>query len=127
MSSRGLAMMYRIMCTENMDKIASLSHVRANLPKLVASLGKRNRDRVIITRNGAAAAVLISPEDLETLEILADRKLMLSLRKAEGDLKAGRFAMTLEAFADVDAGRVVDARAVGTWAAGLLKERAKRR
>lgn len=84
-----------------MDKIASLSHVRANLPKLVASLGKRGRNRVIITRNGSAAAVLISPEDLETLEILADRKLMLSLRRAERDLKAGRTVAYAEVFSDV--------------------------
>lgn len=41
--------------------------------------------RVIITRNGAASAVLLSPEELETLEILADKKLMLSLLKAEKD------------------------------------------
>ena len=81
-----------------MDKIASLSHVRANLPKLVSSLGKSSRDRVIITRNGAAAAVLISPEDLETLEILADRKLMLSLLKAEKDVKAGRIVAHEDVF-----------------------------
>ena len=86
----GLADLYRILYTDQMDKIASISSVRANLPRLVASLGKRKRDRIVITRNGAAAAVLLSPEELETLEILADRKLMLSLLKAEEDVKAGR-------------------------------------
>jgi prevent-host-death family protein len=94
----GLASLYRILYTPNMDKIASLSHVRANLPKLVASLGKKNRDRVIITRNGAAAAVLISVEDLETLEVLADRKLMLSLLRAEKDVKAGRIVAHEDVF-----------------------------
>ena len=56
----------------------------------VASLGKKKCGRVIITWNGAASAVLVSPEELETLEILADKKLMLSLLKAEEDERAQR-------------------------------------
>jgi len=98
MSGVGLASLYRILYTQDMDKIASLSHVRANLPKLVAALGKRGRERVIITRNGAPAAVMISLEELETLEILADRKLMLSLLRAEKDLEAGRFVEYADVF-----------------------------
>lgn len=35
--------------------------------------------------------------------------------------------MTLEALADVDAGRVVDAKVVRAWAAGLVREKAKKR
>ena len=73
-----------------MTKIASVSYVRAHLPEMVASLRKNKRGRVIITRNGAASAVLLSPEELETLEILADKKLMLSLLKAEEDERAQR-------------------------------------
>ena len=74
----------------HMNRIASISHVRNHLPQIVSSLGKRKRDRVIITRNGSPSAVLLSPEELETLEILADKKLMLSLLKAEEDDKAQR-------------------------------------
>jgi PHD/YefM family antitoxin component YafN of YafNO toxin-antitoxin module len=48
---------------------------------MVASLRKRKRVRVIITKNGVASAVLLSPEELETLEILADTKLVISLLK----------------------------------------------
>ena len=73
-----------------MTKIAGVSYVRAHLPQMVAALGKKKRDRVIITRNGAASAVLVSPEELETLEVLADKKLMLSLLKAEDDERAER-------------------------------------
>ena len=73
-----------------MTKIASVSYVRAHLPEMVASLRKKKRGRVIITRNGEASAVLLSPEELETLEILADKKLMLSLLKAEEDERAQR-------------------------------------
>lgn len=90
----GLACMYNIMYNNGgghaMNKIAPLSYVRAHLTEMIASLGKKKRDRVIITRNGAPSAVLVSPEELETLEVLADKKLMLSLLKAEGDERAQR-------------------------------------
>jgi len=39
---------------------------------------------------GAASAVLVSQEELETLEVLADKKLMRSLSRAEKDERAGR-------------------------------------
>ena len=71
-----------------MTKIASISYVRVHMPEMVASLRKKKRGRVIITRNGAASAVLLSPEELETLEVLADKKLMRSLLKAEEDERA---------------------------------------
>ena len=73
-----------------MTKIAPVSYVRAHLLEMVAALGKKKRGRIIITRNGAASAVLVSPEELETLEILADKRLMLSLLKAEEDERAKR-------------------------------------
>ena len=81
-----------------MTKIAAVSYVRAHLPEMVANIGKKKRDRVIITRNGAASAVLVSPEELETLEVLADKKLMLSLLKAEDDERAQRLVEHEEIF-----------------------------
>ena len=85
----GLAGMYNIMYNDGgghaMNKIAPLSYVRAHLTEMIASLGKKKRDRVIITRNGAPSAVLVSPEELEPLEVPADKKLIPSLLKAEGD------------------------------------------
>lgn len=73
-----------------MDKIAAISDVRAHLPGIVASLERKKRLHYVITRGGKPSAVLVSPEELETLEILADKKLMLSLLKAEEDERAGR-------------------------------------
>ncbi|MBI4679000.1 MAG: type II toxin-antitoxin system Phd/YefM family antitoxin [Elusimicrobia bacterium] len=73
-----------------MNRIVPVSYVRAHLPEMVAAIGKKKRDRIVITRNGTASAVLVSPEELETLEILADKKLMLSLLKAEADERAER-------------------------------------
>ena len=73
-----------------MDKIAAISEVRAHLTEIVNSLEKNKRLRYIITRGGKTAAVILSPEELESLEILGDKPLMLSLLKAESDQRAGR-------------------------------------
>lgn len=70
----------------------SLRTVKDRLSEFVDRV-QREHDRVTITRNGARAAVLISPEDLdaleETLEILADRKALRQLRDAERAVAAG--------------------------------------
>jgi PHD/YefM family antitoxin component YafN of YafNO toxin-antitoxin module len=81
-----------------MDKIAAISDVRAHLPEIVTMLGKKKRLRYVITRGGKPSAVLLSPEELETLEILADKKLMLSLLKAEKDERAGHLVQYEDIF-----------------------------
>ena len=73
-----------------MDKVEAISEARAHLPALVSLLERKKRLRVVITRGGRASAVLVSPEELETLEVLADKKLMASLLRAEEDAHAGR-------------------------------------
>jgi PHD/YefM family antitoxin component YafN of YafNO toxin-antitoxin module len=83
-----------------MDYIAPISEVRGKLPwflKKMASMGKY----LIITKNGRAEAVVMTPEELETLEIKADPKLMQSLIKAQADLKAGRVYSHAEVFKNV--------------------------
>ncbi len=54
---------------------------------------QQEHDRVVITRNGTPAAVLISPDDLEsleeTLDLLSDRKAVKELRDAERAVAAG--------------------------------------
>lgn len=53
----------------------------------------REHDRVVVTRNGVPAAVLVSVEDLEgleeTLEIMSDREAMGAIHEAEKELAAG--------------------------------------
>ncbi|MCB4756802.1 MAG: type II toxin-antitoxin system Phd/YefM family antitoxin [Elusimicrobia bacterium] len=73
-----------------MDRITAISDARAHLPEIVSLLSKKKRLRYIITRGGRPSAVIISPEELETLEVLSDKKLMLSLLRAEEDERAGR-------------------------------------
>ena len=71
-----------------------LTEAKTHLSELVERVD-REHDRVIVTKNGRVAAVLISQEELagmeETLDILSDPALMASLRKsrrqaAKGDL-----------------------------------------
>ena len=54
---------------------------------------QQEHDRVVITRNGTPAAVLISPDDLESLEesldLMSDRKAIKELRDAERAVVAG--------------------------------------
>ncbi len=93
--------MYNILYKQTgglMDKIASISDVRARLPEIVSLIEKKKRTRYVITRGGKPAAVILSPEELETLEILADKKLMLSLLKAEEDVRAGRIVSYEDVF-----------------------------
>jgi len=70
-----------------------LADVKNRLSEVVDRVARQN-DRVIITRNGRATAVLMSPDDLESLEetlaILSDPKELAALRRGLADLAAGR-------------------------------------
>jgi antitoxin YefM len=54
---------------------------------------KREHGRVVITKHGRPAAVMLSLEDLEsreeTLAILSDPELMASVREADAEVAAG--------------------------------------
>ncbi len=81
-----------------MDKISPISEVRSHLPGLVKSLGKHPRNRIIVTKSGRPAAVLLSPEELESLEVMADKDLLLSILRAEEDAQKGRLLRHDELF-----------------------------
>jgi antitoxin YefM len=63
-----------------------LRSVRDHLSELVDRV-EREHDRVVITRNGRNAAVLISAEDLaeleETLSVLSDPEALADIREAD--------------------------------------------
>lgn len=75
------------------DVVLSLAEIKKRLSEIVDGVEDRH-DRVVLTRNGRPAAVIMSPEDLEsleeTLDILSDPKAMRAIRKAEADIDAGR-------------------------------------
>lgn len=75
-----------------------LSHVKAHLSE-IADRVEGQHDRVVVTRKGRPAAVLVSPDDLdsleETLAVLSDPDLMQQVREGEAAIEAGD-TLTLE-------------------------------
>jgi len=71
-------------------KILPLSEVKNNLSKLVEQL-HTTHEEITVTRNGHAAAVIMSPEEFdgwkETMEILADKEFAQEIRRGIKDIK----------------------------------------
>lgn len=68
------------------------SEVKAHLSEL-ADRVELQHDRILVTRNGRPSFVLVSPDDLESLEesldILRDDELMKSLRRSRLEAAEG--------------------------------------
>jgi antitoxin YefM len=82
-----------------MSDTMSLATVKARFSELVERV-ERQQDRVIVTRNGRPAAVLISPEDLESLEetlaVMTDRSIAAQIRASERSRAAGKGGAELD-------------------------------
>jgi prevent-host-death family protein len=69
-----------------------VAEAKAKLSQYVVSV-QRTHERVTITRNGVPAAVMISPDDLEsleeTLDIMSNLGLMAEIAEATAELEAG--------------------------------------
>ena len=69
-----------------------LAEVKNRLSEVVERL-EREHGRVVITKHGRPAAVLLSLEDLESLEetlaVLSDPELLATLREADAEVAAG--------------------------------------
>lgn len=76
-----------------MSETIPFTEAKAHLSDLVDRTS-REHERFIVTRNGRPAAVLVSPEDLESLEetvdILQDRALLDSIRKSRREASEGK-------------------------------------
>lgn len=81
-----------------MSETLPLSYVKAHLSEL-ADRVEGEHERVVVTRKGRPAAVLLSPDDLESLEetlaVLSDPELMRRIREGQAAARAGETA-TLE-------------------------------
>ena len=70
----------------------SLRSIRDHFSEVVDRV-EHHHERVIVTRNGRAAAVLLSPEDLaqleETLDVLGDPEALADIREADAAYARG--------------------------------------
>ena len=83
-----------------MSETLPLATVKARFSEIVDRV-ERQQDRVIVTRNGQPAAVLLSPDDLESLEetlaVMSDRSLSAQIRASEKAAARGESGFELEA------------------------------
>lgn len=70
----------------------SLSEIKARLSELIDQV-QREHDRVVLTKNGVPAAVIMSPDDLQaledTLELLSDPTARAEIETARQEIAAG--------------------------------------
>jgi prevent-host-death family protein len=94
-------------------KTLPLSEVKAKLSELVDEVESRD-ERVVITRNGRPAAVLLSHDDLdswqETLEIASDPALMTEIRRGIRQIERGQTKSYEEVFGQRQRGKKRSAR-----------------
>ncbi len=76
-----------------MAKTVPFTEAKSHLSELVDQV-LNEHERVLVTRNGLPAAVLLSPDELEeleeTIEILQDKKLLESIRKSRKEAASGK-------------------------------------
>ncbi len=85
------------------DQILPVTEVKKGFLPLIKKVQKLS-ESIAITRNGRAAAVLLSMEEyeglLETIEILSHPKLLKLLRKSRKELDAGKFVSHREVWGE---------------------------
>jgi len=83
-----------------MSETLPLASVKSRFSELVDRV-QRQQDRVVVTRNGQPAAVLISTDDLESLEetlaVMSDRSLTRQIRASRQAVTDGEPGSVLAA------------------------------
>ena len=76
-----------------MQETLPLAEIKAHLSEIVDRI-EHEHDRVVLTRNGRAAAVIMSPDDLEALEdtlaLLSDPTALEEIDRARKDVARGK-------------------------------------
>lgn len=71
-----------------------LAWIKAHLSEIVDRV-EQQHERVVLTRNGRPAAVLLAPDDLEsleeTLDLLSDPRALDEIRQARAEIERGDF------------------------------------
>lgn len=77
-----------------MSEVLPLAHVKAHLSEVVDRV-ENEHERVVLTRNGRPAAVLVSPDELaaieDTLDLLSDPNAMTQIRRAREEIARGEW------------------------------------
>jgi len=77
-----------------MSETLPLARVKSKFSEMVDRV-EHTHDRIVVTRNGKPAAVMISPDDLasleDTLELLSDPEAMQELADARRAAEAGDY------------------------------------
>ena len=75
-----------------MTEVLAFSDVKAHLSELAERV-EREHERILVTRNGRPSFVLMSPDDLdsleETLDVLRDPELVASLARSRAEKERG--------------------------------------
>lgn len=72
-----------------MDKIIGISELRNSISSIINKVYQGSR--YIIIQRSKPRAVLLSPEEVETLEVMADRSLLEDIKKAKQDILKGEY------------------------------------
>jgi antitoxin YefM len=85
-----------------MSETLPLAEIKARLSEIVDRV-QGQHERIVLTRNGRPAAVLISPDDLEaleeTLELLADSDALREIEQGRQEIARGE-SVTAEELRD---------------------------
>lgn len=78
----------------------SLRDVRDHLSEVIDRV-EHQHERVVVTRNGKPAAVIVSPEDLaqlqETIDVLSDPQALADIREADAAYARGDVVRGIDA------------------------------
>lgn len=76
-----------------MSETLPLAEIKARLSEIIDRV-EREHERVVLTRNGRPAAVIMSPADLEaledTLDLLSDPRAVEEIHAARDEIAKGR-------------------------------------
>jgi len=72
-----------------MDKIIGISELRNSISSIIKKVYQGSR--YIIIQRSKPSAVLLSPEEVETLEVMADKDLLEDIKKAKEDILKDEF------------------------------------
>lgn len=81
------------------DTVLPLTEIKKRLSEIVDRV-EEHQERVVLTRNGKPAAVILSPDDLEsleeTLDIIAERGALEEIHRSQDEIDRGEYVTAEE-------------------------------